>query len=218
MRVAETQPPLTHLNPGKHPVVLRSTQAVLHVVVDAHPRLFGQGPEVVAARQLPLPLHLPVGTKFVVPLLTVHDELPHIVPETANRHPPIPSQVPSRPHGFAASAAHSPSISVPTLTGRQSPLVAPVFVLEQAMQRPGQLFSQQTPSTQADETHSLLVTQGLPAAAFIPPTPEPPIPLPPTPLPPDPLPPIPFPPTPLPPAPLPPDPDRPRCRRLSRRR
>jgi hypothetical protein len=138
-------------------------QVVAQVVVEAQSMFPEQGPDVVAAIHVPLPLHFPVGVR--VPLL--QDECPQAVPVTCKRQAPRPSQVPSRPHSLEVSTEHSVSGSVPAETGRQRPLEAPVLAEEQAMQEPVQAFSQQKPSAHVPETHSLAVKQ-LPPVAFLP--------------------------------------------------
>jgi hypothetical protein len=143
-------------------VVLPSVHSVAHAVADAHAKLPGQGPLVVAGMQVPLPLHLPVGVN-VEPLQA---ELTQVVPCTCRRQPPAPSQVPSSPQALALSIAHSLSGSVASLTGLQSPLVFPVFAFEHAMHSAEQAFSQQTPSTHEPDEHSWSRPHGLPFGFF----------------------------------------------------
>jgi hypothetical protein len=159
------QAPLSHLNPAAQPVVLRSVHVVPHAVAETQDVFPGQGAEVVAAMQVPLPLHCPAGTK-VGGAVPEHDGLPHAVPETWSRQAPTPSHVPSRPHGLFASTVHSASGSVPAKIGLQRPSEAPVLAVTQAMQEPGQAFSQQTPSAQAPDTHSVAVEQTTPVDFF----------------------------------------------------
>jgi hypothetical protein len=70
------------------------------------------------------------------------------MPVAHTRHAPAPSHIPSVPQVDGASCAHSSSGSVPFVTGRQRPSVAPVFPFEQALQLSVHADSQQTPSTQ----------------------------------------------------------------------
>ena len=87
--LAEMQAPLSHLNPAAQPVVLRSVHVVPHAVAETQDVFPGQGAEVVAAMQVPLPLHCPAGTK-VGGAVPEHDGLPHAVPETWSRQAPTP--------------------------------------------------------------------------------------------------------------------------------
>lgn len=139
-------------------MVLRSVQVVPQLVADPHAKLPAQGLEVLAGMQVPLPLQVLAAVK-VEPLQLA---LPQAMPDPVMRQAPLPLQVPSWPQLLAAPTAHSLSGSVPTCTPRQRPLVLPVLALEQAMHRPGQLFSQHTPSTQAPEVHWLAVVQVVP--------------------------------------------------------
>src|SRR5205823_7209985 len=140
----------------------------------------------------------------------------------------------SSPQLEATSAVHSLSGSLPAAIGRQRPLAAPVLVVAQALHRPVQADSQQTPSTQKLLGQSVGATQGPPlppsgrtslpasvippsAAASMPAAPpapasaEPPLPVMPAAPPPVPTPPSVRPPVPTEPAsPLPPDPPVPR--------
>jgi hypothetical protein len=62
---------------------------------------------------------------------------------------PAPLQSPFSMHVVAPAAVQSPSGSVSTATGAQSPFVPPPFLAaEQAWQSPVQGPAQQTPSTQ----------------------------------------------------------------------
>jgi hypothetical protein len=141
--MAQLFPP-THLYPAGQPVVLRSVQVVAQVVAEAHSMLFEQGPGLPAA-QVPLPLHWPRGVNVPSP---EHEALPQAVPVTWKRQAPTPSHVPSRPHALFVSTAHSASGSVPALTARHRPSLAPVFVVEHAWHVPVHALSQHTPSTQ----------------------------------------------------------------------
>jgi hypothetical protein len=96
----------------------------------------------------------------------VQDAVPQGVPVTWYRQPPTPSHMPSRPQALPVSAVHSLSGSVPTLTGRQSPSLAPVLAAEHALQAPVQVFSQQTPSTQLPDTQANAWVQAPPLATF----------------------------------------------------
>ena len=86
--------PLTHFLPRGQPPVLRLVQVVAQLVALAQSRFPGHGAAVVAAMQVPLPLHRPAG----VSIPALHDGLPHAVPRTWRRQAPSPSHVPSRPH------------------------------------------------------------------------------------------------------------------------
>src|SRR5580692_8486593 len=75
------------------------------------------------------------------------------------RQAPAPSHMPSNPQLVCVSAAHSLSGSLPAVTGRQRPSAAPVLALAQALQRPAQAVSQQTPSTQNPLRQSVAALQ-----------------------------------------------------------
>jgi hypothetical protein len=62
--------------------------------------------------------------------------------------------MPFSPQLAGVSCGHSLSGSVPIVTARQRPLVAPVFGLLHAKHEPVQSDSQQTPSTQKPLAHS----------------------------------------------------------------
>jgi hypothetical protein len=71
-------------------------------------------------------------------------------------HAPAPSQAP----------AHSLSGSVPDARKAQLPFAPPLFAAEQARQAPAHVVSQQYPSTQLPEAHSLEFAHALPCASF----------------------------------------------------
>jgi hypothetical protein len=125
--------------------VLRSVQVVAQAVGEAQMRCPGQAVDAPPETQVPLPLQDPAGVSMP---FWQEAPLPQLVPAERKRHRPVPSQVPSRPHGFVASAGQALSVT-PAMRGRQRPLAAPVEADEQAMQVPVQPFSQQTPSTHA---------------------------------------------------------------------
>ena len=99
---------------------------------------------LVAAPQVPVPSQSRAG----VSVEPVHDSVEHAVPAIHLRQAPAPSHMPSSPQLEASAAVHSLSGSLPAVMGRQRPSAAPVLVLAQALQRPVQAVSQQTPSTQ----------------------------------------------------------------------
>lgn len=72
--------------------------------------------------------------------------------------------MPSRPQALLVSALHSLSGSVPTLTGRHKPSLAPVLAEAHALQPPAQAFSQHTPSTQLPDTQASACVQAPPVA------------------------------------------------------
>jgi hypothetical protein len=103
----------------------------------------------VPGEQTPLPSQLDAGVNVVPSLL--HEAGPHSWPAPTLRHAPLPSHVPSLPHGLAGvaavSSAHASWGSVPLATGAQVPSSPPVMAAEQASQ-PSHALSQQTPSMQ----------------------------------------------------------------------
>jgi hypothetical protein len=113
---------------------------------------------VPAAPQWPTPSQVAV----LVAVLPVHDPAVQVVPATWRRQAPAPLQKPSRPQLAGALAVHSLPGSAPAAMGRQSP-DWPVRL--QAEQRPGQAFSQQTPSTQAPDRQVAPDEQTLPFIA-----------------------------------------------------
>jgi hypothetical protein len=80
------------------------------------------------------------------------------------RQLPEPLHIPSFWQVVGGSAAHSLSGSVPLATARHRPFACPVLPDEQALQRPEQPLSQQTPSTHALDVHCPLTLHGAPLA------------------------------------------------------
>ena len=79
-------------------------------------------------------------------------------------HSPIPSQRPSVPQLLVAVTGHSLRGSIaPAATGVHLPRA---IGLAQVWQDPAQAFSQQTPSTQKFDSHSLLTEQVWPGPNF----------------------------------------------------
>jgi len=76
-----------------------------------------------------------------------HEPSLHTVPTAYLRHAPTPSQTPSLPQLAEPWSAHSPSGSLPVVTGAQVPSFPPVNSALQLVQVPVQALSQQTPST-----------------------------------------------------------------------
>jgi hypothetical protein len=135
----------------------------------------------VPAAQVPFPSHLGAGVKVAPSVL--QEAEPHSWPEPTFRQAPLPSHVPSLPHGFAGVAAVSSTQaswgSVPAATGAHVPSTPPVLAAEQALQ-PLHAWSQQTPSTQNVLGHWSLPVHGEPvpgpaSAGGAPPAPPVPI-------------------------------------------
>ena len=137
-------------------------QLVLHAVPEAQVSPFEHARDD-ADEHVPAPLQVPAGV-YVLGLAQV--AVPHVVPEPATRHAPLPLQNPSRSHGLVGSLAHSLSGSWPVGTDAHLPLVWPVLALAHATHLPSHLASQQKPSTQKLELHSLFLpaVQAVPAA------------------------------------------------------
>ena len=94
----------------------------------------------------------------------LHVASPHCLPAPDLRHAPLPSQVPSLPHGLVAvSSVHAWWAVLPFATGAHVPSAWPVSALEQALQ-PLQVVAQQMPSTQLVLEHCPSVVQEEPLA------------------------------------------------------
>jgi len=91
----------------------------------------------------------------------------HTVVESYLRQPPLPSQVPSRPHISGGSLAQSVPDGLPDRTGWQLPLAWPVRDSVHAMQAPAQAVWQQTPSTQKDDEHSFAAKHDSPLVFLV---------------------------------------------------
>ena len=117
---------------------------------------------VDAAGQLPAPSQLAAFVAVPLVQLAVRQG----VVELRNRHPPLPSHVPSCPQ-VAVSTAHFVLEDPPDKIGLHRPLAAPVSALEQERQVPVQALSQQIPDTHAPCTHSLLATQVEPSTFLV---------------------------------------------------
>jgi hypothetical protein len=130
--------------PLRHSPLTQSPSAVqvdaLHAVPDAQATPPGQAPGA-GTEQAPAPLQLPE----VVSCPPLHEGVPQLTVETANRHPPFPSQVPSCPHAVE-STVQLPADGPPAATGLQTPVA-------QVMQTPVQVVAQQTPEMQVPWVH-----------------------------------------------------------------
>jgi hypothetical protein len=128
-------------------------QVVLHAVVLAQTRLFGQGLEAPAV-QLPAPLQAPTAVSWPA----LQEVVPQLTLDCLYRQPPLPSQVPSCPQAVL-STAQAPADEPPAATGRQAPVA-------QVMQVPVQAVAQQTLPTQAPFEHWLFAEQVDPFPCF----------------------------------------------------
>jgi hypothetical protein len=126
---------------------------VLHAVADAQVTPPGHAVMAVGTTQVPAPSHRGAARSCAL----VHAVVPQLVVALRNRHPPLPSQVPSCPHAVV-SAAHFDLDDPPEETGLHKPLAAPVSAFEHDMQVPVHALSQQMPPTHAPCTHSLFPT------------------------------------------------------------
>lgn len=108
---------------------------------------------IVGCAQLPTPSQAPGGLAVDPEQLAV----PQLVPSATLRQPPLPSQVPSNPHG-GVIAVQAPWGSVlPAGTGWQEP---PPRL--QTWHMPQLAVEQQTPSTQLPLAHSVPAVQSWP--------------------------------------------------------
>jgi hypothetical protein len=130
-------------------VLLPALQNVWHAV----PLLLQVKPlqlVIVPAPHVPLASHVPALVS--VPFL--HEAIPQGVPGAVCSQLPLPSQLPSLPHGpFAAHWLFGACMPAGTLA--QVPSALPVRALVQAMHVPVQALLQQTPSTQWPLVHPL---------------------------------------------------------------
>lgn len=128
----------------------------LHCVAHAAPlQAYGAHAMFEAPRHVPVPSHV----RAVVAVPAVHEALVHSVPLDHSRQPPLPSQVPSRPHVLAESCVQLSFGSVPAGTGEQYPaLPARLHVVQMLVQA----VSQQTPSTQKPRSHWLACVHATP--------------------------------------------------------
>jgi len=117
----------------------------------------GQGAVAVGVTHVPAPSHAAAARSSPA----AHIGTPQIVPAGAIRHAPAPSQAPSRPHAVV-SGGHRPADEPPAWTGRQRPFGSLVFVIRQEKHVAVQALSQQTPSMQSPDEHSLLLAHGAP--------------------------------------------------------
>ena len=102
---------------------------------------------IVGCAQLPTPSQAPIGLAVDDP---VQLAVPQLVPSTPLRQAPLPSQVPSGPHG-GLLATQAPCRSVlPAGTGWQEPVPPRLHT----WQVPQLAVEQQTPSTQLPLPHS----------------------------------------------------------------
>jgi hypothetical protein len=138
--------------------LVQSVVEVHDVLQDVAPHANALHEVGVTVWQTPAPSQVRAGV-YVDPL---QDSGTQVVPEVYRRQAPAPSHWPSSPQLSAVSAVHSSSGSVPPLTARQRPFVAPVFVLAQALQAPVHADSQQTLSTQLPVAHSTDAVQATP--------------------------------------------------------
>jgi hypothetical protein len=113
---------------------------------------------VLTVWQTPAPLQVRAG-EYVEPR---QDSPTHVVPDCHLRQAPKPSHWPSSPQLDIASGVQLLLGSVPALTGRQRPSVAPVLAFAQALQVPPQADSQQTPSAQKPVAHAAELLQVAP--------------------------------------------------------
>jgi hypothetical protein len=136
--------------------------ALLHAVADAQvtPPLHAVVP--VGVTHVPAPSHSGAPRSSE----PVHAVVPQLVVALRNRHPPLPSQVPSCPHAVA-STAHFVLDDPPAEIGLHRPLAAPVSAFEHDRQVPVHALSQQIPDTHAPCTHSLLATHVEPSTFFV---------------------------------------------------
>ena len=138
----------------------------LHWVVQAVPlQAYGAHALLEVTRHVPAPSHV----RAVVAVPAVQAALAHSVPLGHKRQPPLPSQVPSRPHVLAKSCVQLLFGSCPAGTGEQYPAL-PVRL--QVVHMLVQAVSQQTPSTQKPRSHWLACvhatpTPSLPAASGV---------------------------------------------------
>lgn len=117
--------------------------AVLQVALLSQIRLPGHGPDGKGT-QVPAPSQRGAG----VDVLPLHEDAPHAVVEEYSAHALAPSHVPFRRQLMAPSFGHSPSGSVPGLTGRHRPSAWLVLTCAQARHNVAQRSSQHTPSVQ----------------------------------------------------------------------
>lgn len=112
---------------------------------------------VVTGRHIPAPSH--IRAEVTVP--AVHVAVVQVVRAEYRRHPPFPSQVPSRPQVVDASVAHVSFGSWPAGTGVQVPGLAGRL---QATHTLVHVLSQQTLSAQNPEAHSVAARHVSPSA------------------------------------------------------
>jgi len=129
-----------------------------HAVADAHTVLPAHA-TAAAMTQVPAPSQAGAARSCAFS----HEGDPQTVPAAKNRHPPAPSQVPSRPQAVI-SGVHFPADDPPALIGLHRPLVCPVSAFEQDMQAAVQALSQHNPPTHWPCAHSSFVRQADPSA------------------------------------------------------
>jgi hypothetical protein len=134
---------------------------VMQVVAQAAPvpHTYGSQVDGVAARQLPLPLHVRAGVNATPTQVAAA----HVVPAAYSRQPPAPSHAPSVPHAATPLSAHWFNGSTPTGTKVHVPCV-PASAHDRHV--PVQLELQHTPCWQSPDAHSVPAVQVSPSGRF----------------------------------------------------
>src|SRR5262245_2417837 len=140
-----------------------ATQSALTVQVVRQapvPHTYGLHMDVVAAWQVPVPLH----ERAEVSVEPVQLAVMHCVPAAYSRQPPVPLQKPSVPQLPVPWSLHWLSGSVPVGTFVQVPCVP---VSPQDWQVPVHVVAQQKPCSHRLVMHSLAAAQAVPVGFFV---------------------------------------------------